>query len=222
MTLNAVFNGSRNKDHRLKFLDFGMAWGDWCFMANAFGIDSYGIEFSESKVNYAQSRGIKVISMVEINQHKFDFINTEQVFEHISTPLEVLALLRASLSSNGLIKISVPNGSGIIRKIKIGDFNAPKNSRNSLNPVAPLEHINCFRRISILKMAHIAGLEIVKIPIHLQLSYTCDWSGLKRIVKNILRPIYRNMSGTYLFFRKINDSADDQIFKHNKFTGKVK
>ena len=57
------------------------------------------------------------------------------------------------------------------------DWKAPKNSRNSLNPVAPLEHINCFRRKSLIKMAAIAGMEEVVIPMSIQYAYTSNWYG---------------------------------------------
>ena len=72
----------------LNFFDFGMGWGRWCLMAKAFGCNVYGTELSISKIKYAKSIGINVINWDEIPNFKFDFINTEQIFEHISNPLE--------------------------------------------------------------------------------------------------------------------------------------
>lgn len=188
---------------RLKFFDFGMGWGRWCLMAKAYGCDVYGTELSEKKIKYAESYGIKVITWDEILNYNFDFINTEQVFEHIPNPFETLCHLKKSLKPTGLIKISVPNGKGIKRKLRILDWTAPKGSRNSLNPVSPLEHINCFNRTSILKMADKVGLKPVKIPLTIQYSYITNWKLTKHTLKNLLKPIYTNMfqKGTYLFFR---------------------
>jgi len=186
----------------LKFLDFGMGWGKWCYMAKAFGCDIYGTELSKARIAYAQSQGVKVITWNEISDHSFDLINTEQVFEHIPEPLETLRYLKESLEPHGLIKISVPDGRDIKRRLKIGDWMAPKGSKNSLNPVSPLEHINCFKRASVIRMADIVGLELVTIPVSLQLAYATNWNGTKQIIKRLARPIYRNLfpRGTYLFF----------------------
>ncbi len=177
----------------LCFLDFGMGWGRWALMAKAFGCDSYGTELSRERVAYAKANGIKVVEWDEIPQHRFDFVNAEQVFEHIPEPLSTLRHLKLSLKSDGLLKIGVPAANDIERRLKILDWECPRGSRSSLNPVAPLEHINLFRRASLLKMAHEAGMEEVFIPAKVQYRYTTDWSGAKKTAKNILRPIYRNV-----------------------------
>jgi hypothetical protein len=209
--------------NQLKFFDFGMGWGKWCYMAKAFGCDSYGTELSEAKITYAQLHGIKVINWSEITNHKFDFINTEQVLEHIPQPLETLCYLRNSLKPPGLIKISVPDGGNIKKRLKDKGWITPAKSQNplnppnplvhtscfnletkdSLNPVSPLSHINCFSYSSIIKMADIAGLQLVKIPTIIQFASGTNWKPLKPLLKNIFRPLYRNMfqKSTYLFFR---------------------
>jgi 2-polyprenyl-3-methyl-5-hydroxy-6-metoxy-1,4-benzoquinol methylase len=194
----------------LCFFDFGMGWGKWALMAKAFGCDSFGTELSLERVEYARSNGIKVIKWDEIPQHRFDFINTEQVFEHIPEPLQTLRYLKTALKSNGILKVSVPTANNIHRRLKKMDWKAPKGSKNSLNPVAPLEHINCFRRASLVKMASEAEMEEVFIPAIVQYRYTTHWSGLKRIAKNIFLPIYRNLlkKQNYIFLRNIQPSKD--------------
>lgn len=180
-----------------------MGWGKWALMVKAFGCESYGTELSEERIKYATSNGIKVLAWDEIPKHSFDFINTEQVFEHISNPLDTFIYLKDALKSNGILKISVPTANDIKKRLKIMDWKAPKGTRNSLNPVAPLEHINYFRRNSLIKMANLAGMEEVVIPMRTQYLYTSNWRGAKRIAKNILLPIYRNVlkRQNYLFFR---------------------
>lgn len=190
----------------LSFLDFGMGWGNWALMAKAFGCNSYGLELSIERIQYAKLNGIKVINWDEIPKYRFDFINTEQVFEHIAEPLQTLRHLSSGLNTNGIIKISVPNAYDILRRLKIMDWKSSKGSRNSLNPVAPLEHINCFRRLSLNKMAIKAGLEEVFIPIKVQYEYATNWRGTKKIMKNLLFPLYRNIfkKQNYIFLKKTN------------------
>ena len=201
-----TLNYFKTINRKLKLLDFGMGWGRWCSMAKAFGCDVYGTELSESRIKYAKSMGIKLIDRDEILNYKFDFINTEQVFEHISSPLETLKYLSNSLNQHGLIKISVPDGVNIKKRLKRLDWSARKGDKYSLNLVSPLEHINCFKRATLIKMADLAGLELAKIPIFIQLAYTSNWNGVKQIIKNIGKPFYRNLlkRGTYLFFKKKN------------------
>jgi 2-polyprenyl-3-methyl-5-hydroxy-6-metoxy-1,4-benzoquinol methylase len=189
----------------LTFFDFGMGWGEWALMAKAFGCESYGYELSKELIRYAKKNGIKVVSWEEIPQHQFDFINTEQVFEHISKPLETLCYLKMALKTGGVLKISVPTANDIEQRLEIMDWRIPKGNRNSLNPVAPLEHINFFRRKSIVKMAEKAGMKEVFIPMKIQYLYTIKWLGKKRTIKNILTPINRNIlkKQNYLLFCKM-------------------
>ena len=177
----------------LSLLDFGMGWGSWALMAKAFGCDAYGTELSSERVEYARANGIKVITWDEIPKHRFDFINAEQVFEHIPGPLVTLRHLAGALKGNGMLRISVPDGSDVERRLKKMDWAAPKGSRDSLNPVAPLEHINCFRRSSLARMAREAGMEEVTIPLSVQYGFRTDWNGPRGIVTNILRPMYRRV-----------------------------
>lgn len=201
LMLNAYFNMLPSK---LKFLDFGMGWGIWSQIAKTIGCQSYGCELSETRITHARSSGIQIISWEELPNHDFHVINTEQVFEHIAEPLDVLSYLRKTLKPGGLLKISVPNGAGIKKRLKISDWMAPKSSRNSLNAVAPLEHINCFTYNSIITMADIAGFEQINIPLSTQYFYAIYGKTMKQVLKNILKPVYRNIfdKGTYIFLRE--------------------
>jgi 2-polyprenyl-3-methyl-5-hydroxy-6-metoxy-1,4-benzoquinol methylase len=188
---------------RLKFLDFGMGWAKWCRMAKAFGCDAYGTDLSAARMAYAQSQGIKAITWDEIGAQRFDFINMNQVLEHLAEPQDTLRYLRAALKPGGLIKICVPDGRGVKQRLQTADWLAPLGSKNSLEAVIPLAHLNCFCYESLIKVAGLAGLKPVKIPIRVQFTAGTHWQPLKPLLKNIFRPIYRNMwqKSTYLFFR---------------------
>lgn len=199
MSIIACFDASPSE---LRVFDFGMGWGLWAELAKGFGCEVYGSELSRPKIEHARSQGINVIEWDQIPDHEFDFINTEQVFEHIPEPLDTLRHLRKSLSPKGLIKIAVPDGNGIKRRLRKGNWMAAKDSKDSLHPVSPLEHINCYSHAAIIKIAEIAGLQRVKIPIKYQISYGTSWMPVRSFLKNFARPIYRNFvpRTTTLFF----------------------
>lgn len=195
------------KPSELKLLDFGMGWGEWCRLAQAYGCNAFGTELSQARIDYAKTFGVQIIEWEEISEHQFDFINTEQVFEHIANPLETLQYLCKSLKTNGIIKISVPNGWDFKRRFAIMDWAATKGSENSLNIIAPLEHINCFSHDSLLRMAQIADL----VPVQIQAQIQTQKRWLDLTLRDILKPIYRRMfkarysqkyDSTYLFFQR--------------------
>lgn len=208
---NNYINEIRNVSSCLKsspsdtrFLDFGMGWGDWLLTANRLGFESYGLELSQSRIEYAESKGINVINWDEAKQLNFDFINAEQVFEHIPEPLKTLGELKKLLKPNGIIKISVPTPNNINRTLKLMDWKAKKGSKNSLNDVAPLEHIQCYTRSSLLIMAKLVGMTELTIPLIKQWNNSSDWFNPKSFIRNLLIPVFRNIlkKQNYIFLKK--------------------
>lgn len=187
----------------LQVLDFGMGWGKWALMAKAFGCNVCGTELSSRRAEHAEENGIRIISWEDISQYQFDFINTEQVFEHIPQPLETLRYLKTALKKNGILKISVPGTKNIARRLKRMDWKAKPGSKFNLNAVAPLEHINCFKRSSLETMASEAEMEEILIPLKIQYRHTIDWSGPKKIFRNFIQPVSRNLrrNKNYIFLR---------------------
>ncbi|WP_298903228.1 class I SAM-dependent methyltransferase [uncultured Psychroserpens sp.] len=188
----------KRKPIDLKVLDFGMGWGKWCLMAKAFGCQVYGLELSKARIDYAQKNGITVLNEAELANHKFDFINTDQVFEHVPNPKATLETLLEKLAINGVIKISVPNGNGVNEVLKHMNWTAKKGSANSLNMVAPLEHINCFKTQTILALAEQFNLYEVQIP----RSKTYYKSKKDFIKKSLKIFTAKKKPSTVLFFKK--------------------
>lgn len=192
-----------NQDpYELKFLDFGMGWSEWCRLSLSMGVNTYGVELSQDRIQFARMHQIEVLDFNNLPENYFDFINTEQVFEHISNPFETLAHLVKGLKSGGVIKISVPNGKNAERNIKLQNWDADKNEDISMNAVAPLEHINCFVTESLLIMAEKNGLELVNVRKPQNNSVT--FMGL---MKNKLRPYFYKLrkpilTDTSIMFRK--------------------
>jgi SAM-dependent methyltransferase len=199
--------------HRLTFLDLGMGWGLWSAMARAFGCQCAGVEISPSRIAYARSIGLDVISFDQIENRRFDFINCEQVFEHLPDPLATLHRLGKVLNSGGLIKINVPDGARIRRKLNPDAWMSGSNARHLLNPVSPLEHINCFNRTSLILMGHLAGLKTVSLPLNIQWNYWVNLKGLKGVVKELIRPLYHRYirRRTHLYFTKATTGAGQAL-----------
>lgn len=187
--IGSYFNKANSN---INLLDFGMGWGAWLSTANKLGFQSYGIELSESRVKYASNNGINVVDWKQAENMKFDFINTEQVFEHIPNPLDTLKRLKSLLKKNGLIKISVPTANNIEHRLKKMDWSAKKYTPMSLNVVSPLEHIQYFKRYSLVKMADRAGMSEVNISLFSQWINSIGWLQPKRFIRNAFLPVYRN------------------------------
>lgn len=189
-----------NKEpHELKFMDFGMGWAEWCILSKAFGVDTYGMELSEERIKHAKANQIKIVSWDELPQHQFDYINTEQVIEHIADPLETVKYLSGSLKKGGLLKISVPNGNTAERNLKLLDWDQPRDAEYSLHVVTPLEHINVFMIESIIKMADQCGL---KPTYAVRKQRFGEDIGLKEFLKLKLGPYYRKIKPP-----KLDDSS---------------
>ena len=197
----------RQVPRELSCLDFGMGWGHWCRIARGFGCDVAGVELSEARIAFAKKSGLEVIAPGEIAARRFDYIHTEQVFEHLPHPLATLRELKRALKPGGLIRIGVPDGWKIRRKLARGNWLAAKGSRDSLNAIAPLEHINCFHYAVIVRLARRAGLEERIVPDAHSLS-------LPDAVRDWVRPHYFRLRGrrdTALYFGHAPGEADNGV-----------
>ncbi|MDP2867925.1 MAG: class I SAM-dependent methyltransferase [Methyloversatilis sp.] len=189
---------------RPKILDFGMGWSNWAQIARGFGADVSGIELSPGKLAHARSLGFRVEeSLASFDARSFDFINTEQVVEHIAEPAKIVSELVKLLRPNGILKLSVPDGAGIIDVLKDWNWSGAIQRKEQLMPVQPLEHINCFTAESLDRLAAQNGMARIALPLRIAYSYPADWFDLKSIVKGMLRPVKRNTlgRGCYALYR---------------------
>jgi SAM-dependent methyltransferase len=146
---------------QVSVLDFGMGWGRWPRVAAAFGCRAAGVEVDDTAAAFAGAHGVEVFALEELPERSFDFVNCEQVFEHLVDPRSSLAALSRSLAPDGWLKLGVPDGRRVRRLIRNPDWAAPKGTRRSLNAVAPLEHLNCFTVRSLDLLAERSGLRRV-------------------------------------------------------------
>jgi SAM-dependent methyltransferase len=128
-------------------------------MAKAFGMVTEGLELSPSRVAYAQTNGLKVVTPQEIQPDSYHFINAEQVFEHLADPLAVLKSCFGWLQPKGFLRIAVPDGGKVDQQMKKGVWSI------SEMPTMPLEHINTFTPASLRYFAHQNGFQVIQPPL---------------------------------------------------------
>lgn len=184
----------------MRTLDYGMGCGAWATASLRLGHDSHGHDLSEVRMELARQVGIKT-SM----DGRFDFINTEQVFEHLSNPVAAIADLAGQLAPGGVIKVSVPSRHGIegtIDRLKAG-----KPIDSSIMPIQPLEHINTFSRRGLKLLAGRHGLRSVRPSLLMQ------YAVATRTPKELVRPVYRWVAprNLYMWFRKDAQASDHAL-----------
>lgn len=192
--------------HAITVLDYGFGWAEWASMARAYGLKVIGTELSHERAEHARKIGITVIESQNIPDHRFDFINTEQVFEHLVDPHEVLQVLSNALSEDGLIKISVPNSRNTLRKITAGaQFGSL--SVEDIMPIAPLEHVNSFDNDSLVAFTRNMRLKPVRPDLVQLWNSSSGWWSLRRASKLIARAWYRHIypRSTFAYFAKVSN-----------------
>ena len=188
----------------LRTYDYGMGWGLWARISKALGCDSFGYDFSSQCNWYGEEHGICIVEPEDLGDHQFDFINTDQLLEHVSDPVGVAELLAQSLAPGGVLKIAVPDGSDIVGRLKVGDWSAARYTSCSLVAVQPLEHINTFSHSSLKFLGgHLKLKERTPSYLHrfafLRRRGSVQWQDVKSIARSFLRPYYRFNNPNNLF-----------------------
>jgi SAM-dependent methyltransferase len=192
----------------LRVLDYGMGWALWAQIAVRLGASVYGFDFSQERMARAAQFGVKTCSLDEIPGLGLDFINTEQVFEHLADPLRTATLLASGLRPGGVLKISVPRADDIAHRLERENWMAPLGSRDSLHPLHPIEHVNCFNPRSLKALARKIGLEPYRIPLRAYYGFAVEPRAIppspRRLLKAAARPMFHwfSRSNLYLWFQK--------------------
>jgi 2-polyprenyl-3-methyl-5-hydroxy-6-metoxy-1,4-benzoquinol methylase len=190
----AAFLG--RKPPELMTFDFGMGWGLWARMSLALGCRSYGHDLSPQCRDYAERHGVTVIDPAQLSHFRFDFINTDQVLEHVANPGEVLRDLAACLAPSGILKIAVPRGDRIPALLKSPDWRAAKYTSEALTAVQPLEHINCYSSETMNEVARLFGLQVVTPSYRHRFAFlghekSVPWQQPKEVARAFARPWHR-------------------------------
>lgn len=187
----------------VRMLDFGFGWAHWSRMAMAYGCRVSGVELSQERGAHGQSVGIELLTLDGLPDQAFDFIHTEQVFEHLTEPRAVLDRLVAALAPGGLIKISVPDAVASLKKIEGGQSFASLSAKDKM-PIAPLEHINAFSHASLVAFGKAAGLRPVRPSFYRLYNSASGLLQLKNLARVLARPVYRHVfpRNTFVYFER--------------------
>ena len=183
-TVNRMF---AKPPHQVKILEFGMGWGYWSRMANAFGYQVCGLELAPERAEHARSMGIEVIEELPMEGPVFDFIYANQVFEHLVQPLQKMVELNKRTKPGGFMYLRVPDAHGIENQLRKNGW------QPEMDAIHPLEHINAFTRKSLCAMASKAGFGVIKPPLRIDISKLRG--GLKREIND-------RWLNTHVYFRK--------------------
>jgi 2-polyprenyl-3-methyl-5-hydroxy-6-metoxy-1,4-benzoquinol methylase len=190
-SIQSIIKLTKKNPNEIKAMEYGMGWGLWLRMAKAFGLHAVGCELSDSRIQFAQESGLTVVSeLSDIQANSLDFIYSNQVFEHLSNPLETLITLSKLLRSGGFIQISVPQGILAKWQLMLPEWNARKDALH------PLEHINCYKRSTLKVLAGKAGLKPIRSP------YIPEVQDFKSFLKSTARHFYYSTLGTTICMQK--------------------
>lgn len=149
-----------------RVLDYGVGYGIFAHYLLEKGIEVHGTELNEEASSFAKNRGVKILTDTELLKFKYDFINTDQVLEHVLYPDALISLLVSLLTDFGFLKISVPNAKKIVLDIDQLDFDNAK----IFNAATPLQHINVFSDAAFEYIASNSNLRFTR-PIQFDIKF---------------------------------------------------
>ena len=150
-----------------------------------------GVEISEERIAFAHLNGIQTASSSELEADGFDFLNADQVVEHLAAPVEALKAVVPALRRGGLARIGVPGFVHVGANLSEPDWAAPQGSRRSLSAVKPIEHLNCYTGDSLQALVVDAGLTPVRRALHRRVRFAPWWKG-RIAARQVLSGWYRS------------------------------
>ena len=158
-------------------------------------------------------KGIKIIPLEMLPCESYDVINCEQVLEHVEQPMMLLEKLVRALKQNGLISIAVPGCAKLNGFVKNRNLEKLFSDKRTSSLVWPLEHINSFSKFSLVYLAESLGLRRVKPPLLNQLACKTYYIGFRRILKNLLLPVYDQFFDRTMNLWFVKPGDDDKAAK---------
>lgn len=192
----------------LHTLDYGMGWACWSRIAQMLGCQSFGYDIADARMAFAERHGVRT----DIAGRTFDFINTEQVLEHLTDPAGAVERLAAMLNPGGVLKISVPSQGSVAQTLDRLASGQPSVRHDEIMPLLPLEHVNSFSVAGLGRIGARFGLRPVRPNYRQRFAFLGHPGALDprkpaRVVKELVRPWYqwRNPTNLYVWLRKPGD-----------------
>lgn len=147
----------------LKCFDYGFGHAHLLKQAQIFGMDVYGVELNNIQVQRAKQLGIKIINFNDEELPKMDVIFCEQVLEHTVDPRAVMNDIVRISKKGTILHLSVPDSKNVKKALSSIEWKMINGNRASIMPFAPLEHINSFQHMSLVRLAQSYGFQKLEI-----------------------------------------------------------
>jgi len=111
-----------------KVIEIGCGRGEYLSIMQQFGVEAYGLEYSEESVMQCVKDGLKVSkgfienSTYKLNYAPFDAFYILNFLEHLSDPVSILRGIYNSLTDDAVGLVEVPNFDMILRKKLFSEF----------------------------------------------------------------------------------------------------
>ena len=180
---------------RFRTLDFGMGQALWARIAHALGCVSHGFDLSHARMSFAAEHGVRTVALDAIAGGNFDYINTEQVMEHVADVASVMETLSQGLRPGGILKISVP-AQGSVRATLAQVAGGATPSLLDIDPTFPLEHVNAFSKRGLVELGGRFGLSPFEPGLAARTTFLKqprNWlsTNWRNMAKELVRPFTR-------------------------------
>jgi 2-polyprenyl-3-methyl-5-hydroxy-6-metoxy-1,4-benzoquinol methylase len=189
-----------------RVLDYGMGWGRFALLAQAFGCEVTGVEASDTTREHAQRHGIRVCEEGALESAEYDFVLVDQVLEHLSDPAATLTRLAQCLKPGGLLLAGVPGhpqlGNRLARAARESKYLRDLTDRD-WKALCPTIHVNLFNARSLRAMGKRAGLNGFRPPFWRAVGIGSMWDQARQWNHNFrLASKYSRGTGTRLWFQR--------------------
>ena len=191
---------------RPRVLDFGMGWGRFAMLAQAFGCEVHGVEMSAATREQARRHGIEVVEESDLKDSHYDFILADQVMEHLVHPAGLAERLATRLKPGGLMLLGVPGHrrlAAALRKAARGSSPIANLTDRDLDALCPSIHLNLFDSQSLRMLGESAGLIQFRPPFLRALGAGQLWDRPRQWNRNlVLAWKYWRGTGTRMWFQR--------------------
>ena len=172
----ALHNLTKKKREDIKILEFGGGWGYWSRFIKSLNYNVFVNELSVTRKKFLKENCLNIIENINDSNETFDIIYSDQTFEHLNEPKEILFSLCKKLNKGGVIFLKFPNSFNFKKKL-VESYTPCKDAAH------PLEHVNIFSLKSFEKMIAGLNMQIMNIDYYYQL----DNLKFLRILKNFYK-----------------------------------
>ena len=161
------------KSYEINILEFGCGWGFWSKFMKSLNFNVETCEISKSRIDFLEKNNLRNYTNVDLIKKKYDFIFSDQVFEHVGDPLILLKKLSELLKENGYMYHKFPSSLWFKNKVKKKNYLPKKDCAH------PLEHINIFNKNCFLTMAGNSNLSCLQLKDSIKLPLINKIKSLK-------------------------------------------